>query len=239
MNSERRAAGRDPRRTSLRAGLVLASIAAAAIALVWFESYRIPSPGPALQPESAGPASRETKSAQLREAGAGASTAPSLWRVVDEGSVPNHPPVGDGWSAAGRVLVDVTAATAAAHGWRPGDRVAVDVPQLGVRYEAEIDRIEDGPGRTRAARGMTVDADGHERRVVVTVGPGRVFAYVDTPRGPYELVGDGRLGWLLPTSSMMAGVDFSRPDYFVSHGERRGADRGDGTDRGIGADGAR
>ena len=121
------------------------------------------------------------------------------------------------------MLVDVTAAAAAAHGWRAGDRVTVDVPQLGVRYEAEIDRISDGPGRSRAARGLAMDADGRKRRIVVTVGPGRVLAYVDTLRGPYELVGDGRLAWLLPTSGMMAGVDFSKPDYFV-----RGRERADG-----------
>lgn len=60
-----------------------------------------------------------------------------------------------------------------------------------------------------------MDADGRRRRVVVTVGPGRTFAYVDTAGGPYELVGDGKWGWLLPSSSMMAGVDFAEPDYVL------------------------
>lgn len=53
----------------------------------------------------------------------------------------------------------------------------------------------------------------------MTVGPQSVFAYIDTPRGPYELVGDNRLGWLLPTSSMLAGWDFSEPDYLLPERE--------------------
>ena len=54
----------------------------------------------------------------------------------------------------------------------------------------------------------------------MTVGPTRVFAYVDTPLGPYELVGDTRLGWLLPTSSMLAGWDYQKPDYIVPEDAR-------------------
>lgn len=122
------------------------------------------------------------------------------------------PLLGERWSAAGRVLVDVSHASAAAPGWREGDRLLVDIPQLDIRYDVEIDRLADGPGRSRAARGSAMDADGRKRRVVVTVGPGRVFAYVDTAQGPYELQGDDRLGWLLPSSSMMAGIDFTKPD---------------------------
>ena len=116
----------------------------------------------------------------------GAAAAP-LWRVVEESSIVSTPPLGERWSATGRMLVDVSHASATARGWREGDRLLVDIPQLDIRYDVEIDRVADGPGRSRAARGAAVDADGRKRRVVVTVGPGRVFAYVDTERGPYEL----------------------------------------------------
>ena len=112
-------------------------------------------------------------------------------------------------------MVDVSGAVAAAPGWRVGDLLTIEVPQLGERYQSTIDRIDEGPGYSRSVRGLIVGDDGKSRRLVVTVGPTRVFAYVDTAQGPYELVGDTRLGWLLPSSSMMAGWDFSQPDYLL------------------------
>ena len=82
-----------------------------------------------------------------------------------------------------------------------------------------VERI-DHLGHVHSVRGLLVDGDGRERRVVVTVGPGRVFAYVDTAAGPYELIANDRLGWLLPSSSMMAGIDFSKPDYLLREVEQ-------------------
>jgi len=97
----------------------------------------------------------------------------------------------------------------------------VDLPQLGTSLEGRIDRITDGPGYSRSIRGLAVDGDGRNRRFVLTVGPTRVFGYIDTADGPYELVANTRLGWLLPTSSMLAGFDFSEPDYELP---RRGSE---------------
>lgn len=151
-----------------------------------------------------------------------AGQAESLWRAADERSAGSPPTYDDDWSKEGRILVDVSGAVAAAPTWREGDRVAVDIPQLGESWESTIDRIDEGPGRSRSARGLFVGADGRSRRFVVTVGPMRVFAYIDTAHGPYELVGDDRLGWLMPTSSMLAGWDFSEPDYMLP--ERGDAD---------------
>ena len=142
-----------------------------------------------------------------------------LWRPADERTAERLPAFAADWSKEGRVLVDVSPAAAAAPNWRVGDAVAIVVPQLGERYETTIERIDEGPGGSRAARGLMLGEDGHSRRFVVTVGPMHVFAYVDTPQGPYELAGDNRLGWLLPTSSMLAGWDFSEPDYLLP--ERR------------------
>ena len=79
--------------------------------------------------------------------------------------------------------------------------------------------LADSPGTavyvSATARGMAVAADGIPRRFVVTVGPTRVLAYIDTAEGSYELVADTRLGWLVPTSSMLAGFDYRKPDYVV------------------------
>ena len=144
-----------------------------------------------------------------------APTDPPLWEPVDENGVRPLPEYAPEWSTEGRVLVRTDAALAAAGGWRVGDRLTLPVPQLGAVYRPLIEEIDDGPGGARSALGMVRGDDGRERRYVVTVGPIHVFAYVDTPAGPYELMGGERHGWLLPTSSMMAGFDHSEPDYIL------------------------
>lgn len=146
-----------------------------------------------------------------------------LWRTVDEGALSATPEYPAGWSEAGRVLVDVSSAVAYADFWRVGDRLKIPLPQIGESYEARIERIVQGPGVSRSVRGFARDADDRERLFVVTIGPTRVLAYVDTKRGPYELVADTRLGWLAPTSSLLAGFDFSKPDYLIP--DRREPDR--------------
>lgn len=141
--------------------------------------------------------------------------AEPLWRSVDERTMDVKPAFEDEWSEVGRVLVDVSGAVTAAPTWRVGDRLVIDLPQIGERYESVINHIDDGLSHSRSVRGLMVGADGQSRRLVVTVGPTRVFAYIDTAEGPYELVADTRLGWLLPSSSMMAGFDYSKPDYLL------------------------
>ena len=138
-----------------------------------------------------------------------------LWSAVDEADVDPLPRYAPEWSTEGRVLVRVTGAANAAGGWRVGDRVVLPLPQLGVVYEPRIEQLDAGPGPSISALGRIVGDDNHRRRFVVTVGPVHVFAYVETPRGPYELSGDTEFGWLLPSSSMMAGFDFSEPDYIL------------------------
>ena len=148
-----------------------------------------------------------------------------LWSVVDEGSVQVAPPYPESWSEAGRVLVDVTVAASRADSWRVGDRLAVELPQLGGVHEWTVERIAVGQdARSRSVRGWIDSADDRPRRIVVTVGPGRVLAYIDTLRGPYELTGNARLAWLLPSSSMMAGIDFSKPDYILPERQRGDAE---------------
>lgn len=148
-----------------------------------------------------------------------------LWHVVDEASVQVAPPYPESWSEAGRVLVDVTAAASRADSWRVGDRLAIELPQLGGVHEWTVERIVVGQdARSRSVRGWIDSAEDRPRRIVVTVGPGRVLAYIDTRRGPYELTGNARLAWLLPSSSMMAGIDFSQPDYILPERQRGDAE---------------
>ena len=147
------------------------------------------------------------------------ATAPSggspLWSEVDEADVAALPHYAPEWSTEGRVLVRVTEAANAAGGWRVGDEIALPLPQLGVVYRPLIEELDVGPGPSISALGKVEGDDGHRRRWVVTVGPAHAFAYIDTPRGPYELMGDIEHGWLLPSASMMAGFDFSEPDYIL------------------------
>ncbi len=106
-------------------------------------------------------------------------------------------------------------AAAGASAWKVGDNIAMPMTRAGPSLQGSIERIEEGPDFSRSALGMAAAADGTPRRFVVTVGPTRVLAYIDTAEGPYELVADTRLGWLVPTSSMLAGFDYSKPDYII------------------------
>lgn len=145
--------------------------------------------------------------------------ADEVWRAVDERSAGALPPFDETWSRERRVLVDVSAAVSAAPTWRVGDKLALDLPQLGQRFESAIERITEGADGSRSFRGMIVEDDGLARRWVVTVGPTRVFAYVDTSLGSYELIADSRTGWLLPTSSLLAGWDFGETDVVLPEPE--------------------
>ena len=209
--------------------LTAALLAALAILVVWLADLaavptdtrgapadtRVPGVDRDTRAEPAAPTSPPP--AQRPTADPTTPTAPGtpLWQALDESAVPTLPEYAPEWSTEGRVLVQTSAALEAAGGWRVGDRLTLPVPQLGAVYRPLIDEIDDGPGGARSVLGMVRGDDGRDRRYVVTVGPAHVFAYVDTPNGPYELSGGRELGWLLPTSSMMAGFDHSEPDYIL------------------------
>ena len=142
-----------------------------------------------------------------------------LWTVLDEASQPELPPFPHDWSTKGRVLVKVDATLDVAPSWRVGDNLSIPLPQLDQIYRPEIEEINDGLGGSRSVTGKIVGQDGLHRRFVVTVGAGSVFAYIDTPTGPYELVAWKKVGWLLPTASMMAGIDPDEPDYILQDGD--------------------
>ena len=134
-----------------------------------------------------------------------------LWLPVDENQVADLPSWPAEWSEQGRALVTVSGIASTSTSWTVGDRLTLPVPQLGVTYRSVIEEIDEAVG-SRAFLGWIADDDGHRGRYVVTIGPNSLFAYIDTPNGPYELMADHRSGWLLPASSMMAGWDFSKSD---------------------------
>ena len=168
------------------------------------------------------PIAQEEPRAAMPAPGSARSTARSLhesalWAVADEATVAHPPPFAAEWSTEGRLLVRLSGIERIARSLSVGDRLALPVPQLGVTYRPLIEDIDDGPG-ARAFLGRTNGPEGR-RRFVLTVGPESVFAYVDTPRGPYELLADHSYGWLAPSSSLTGG----HAGQSASHGSRHWA----------------
>lgn len=139
--------------------------------------------------------------------------AGSLWvsvdpATVDPADIPAYKEV-----VKDRVLVRM--ADIAPSDISVGDRLLVEVPQLGQTYPAVLERVEHGPGSTRSAAGSATGPNGEQRLFVYTMGPRSSFAFIDTPLGSYELVANPRLGWLMPTLNMDQHVDHSKPHTYV------------------------
>ena len=134
----------------------------------------------------------------------------ALWTVIDEGSVTELPAYKE--VVQDRLLVRIADLPG---GLRVGQRIAVPIPQLDEVFTPAIERIQSGPGGTRSYIGTLTEAGDRVHRFTITVGPGNTFAHLSTPRGTYELVATGELGWLMPTINMDRHVDYSVPDYIV------------------------
>ena len=151
--------------------------------------------------------------------------AGSLWVEVEASTLAILPPYAEDWSVEGRALVEVLD-TDRLWAAQVGDRLVLPVPQLGTTYRAIVEEIDEDVG-ARALVGTIAGSDGNPRRSVITVGPTSLFAYIDTPNGTYEFeidLGLNQHGWLVPTSSMLAGWDFSEPDYFIDQDGAAGLD---------------
>lgn len=199
------------------AGAALALLAAT----IWWRAPQSGAPDKAAidAAEARAPAAKRT----AREAGhiapvtapAGPANDPApLWRPMAEASLGALPPYGEGWSKKGRALVRMSADLAATGALREGDRLTLSVPQLGEVRSSAVEEVSHGAG-ARSLLGRAAWGDGRPRRWVVTVGPDSLFAWIDTPVGPHELAIRGRYGWLLPSVNKKAGLDFSKPDYFI------------------------
>ena len=105
--------------------------------------------------------------------------------------------------------------------WNVGDTIALPVPQIGEVFRPVIDDVEALIGNNRSYVGRTLATDA-PYSFVITLGEHETFGYVGTPQGSYELVGNTRLAWLMPTANMDQHVDYSKPDYFYldENGER-------------------
>ena len=97
--------------------------------------------------------------------------------------------------------------------WNAGDTIALPVPQIGEVFRPVIDNVDTLIGNNRSYVGRTLAADA-PYSFVITLGEHETFGYVGTPHGSYELAGNTRLAWLMPTANMDQHVDYSKPDYF-------------------------
>lgn len=138
----------------------------------------------------------------------------SLWRPVEESAVdpadiPAFAYVAD---VPGKALVRVAALTAPR---AVGDRVGVEIPQLGAAFQLVVERVVEGPGSTRSVSGRAEDGSGGRHGFVLTTGPRSMFARIGTPEGAFELAANRDLGWLMPAANMDRHVDYSKPDTYI------------------------
>jgi len=150
---------------------------------------------------------------QSAEQEAAAADAVALWQSIDEASVAELPAYKE--VVQDRVLIQVLDV---ASNWQVGQRIAIFIPQLDQVYTPVVERIETGLSGTRSYVGNLTVANGRAHRFTITIGPRNTFAHLSTPRGTYELVATGDLGWLMPTINMDRHVDYSEPDFVVPEG---------------------
>ena len=208
--------------------LVIGLIATVLLGWAWVWRYwDPPAPGQNLdsRQEEGAAGSEPSSESVLTESPEADEDAGSLWVEVDESTLAMLPPYSENWSTEGRALVEISA-TDRLWAAQVGDRLALPVPQLGTTLWSVIDEIDEDVG-ARALVGTIPGNGGYRHRSVVTIGPTSLFAYFDTPNGTYEFAIDlalHRHGWLVPTSSMLAGWDFGEPDYFIDRDGDAGID---------------
>ena len=134
----------------------------------------------------------------------------TAWTVLDPDSVVELPEYKE--IVPGRALVRISESLAS---WEEGDKVALEIPQLGISFDGWVERMEVGPWGNRSYIGWLNEANGEDYRFTITVGPKNVFAYLGTSQGAYELVASNEMGWLMPTQYMDQHVDYSQPDYYI------------------------
>lgn len=98
--------------------------------------------------------------------------------------------------------------------WQAGDRVTLFIPHIAETFDSVIDRVVTELGDNRSYVGR-LDGEDRPYPVVVTVGARNAYAYIATPKGSYELVGNREYGWLMPTARMDRHVDYSQPDFYL------------------------
>ena len=133
------------------------------------------------------------------------------WVIVDPEMVDQLPEYKE--IVPGRVLVRVSEALRQG---TAGDRITLEVPQIGKTLEGVVERVDTDPYGNTSYLGLVTEADGRDYRFVITAGTRNTFANIGTAQGTFELVATGgTLGWLMPTRFMDQHVDYTQPDYIL------------------------
>ena len=211
-------------KTGIRSRLLAGALALVALGVIlaYFAS-RVPEP-----PDTAVPYSGPSSSAEAREPRQAQPESPeppveeqepdidAAWRIMDPGTVDELPPYKE--VVPGRALVKVSEALRLG---MTGDRIALDVPQIGRTFDGIVERRDVDAFGNVTYIGLVRESNGRDYRFVITAGASNTFANVGTSRGTFELVAYGELGWLMPTAGMDQHMDYSRPDYTILGGGRR------------------
>ena len=99
-----------------------------------------------------------------------------------------------------------------ANGWRVGDRIMLEIPQLEQNLASIVEEVRRGPGVRSYVGTLADEPDG---RFVMTVGTTSTLVTVISSKGAFEMVAHGELGWLMPAANMNRDRDYSQPDYYL------------------------
>jgi len=94
---------------------------------------------------------------------------------------------------------------------RRGDELRIEVPQKATDYRVSIKKVVQHPDGI-----MVIEArQNDDVRLILTLGQKNTFANLATLDGNFELVGNTKTGWLMPTANMDPDLDPSIPDFVV------------------------
>ena len=97
-----------------------------------------------------------------------------------------------------------------------GDRIALSIPQKNALYSPIIEAVDYDTAGNVAYTGRLLEDGVATGFFVLTVAREHTFAFLKTPVGTFELVGNRTYAWLMPQENMDQHVDYSKPDYIVA-----------------------
>ncbi|MXW53646.1 MAG: hypothetical protein F4X44_01105 [Gammaproteobacteria bacterium] len=98
--------------------------------------------------------------------------------------------------------------------WRQDDQLVIAVPQTQEQFLVTIAEVSTTLGTNRTYKGKIVEEES-SYSFLITVGERNVFANFTTSEGSFELVGNNKYAWLMPTENMDQHVDYTKDDFFI------------------------
>jgi hypothetical protein len=170
------------------------------------------------QPESGTPATttiRPVMQPEMRPSGLAPSpptgTALPVWsRIEMDSNTPGVPVLKEGVTDAVLVSFDLLPANL-----EQGDPVNIEIPQIQKNYITRVSRVKRDEGDNSSISGYLMGDGNKKYRFMITIGKSNTFAHINTPEGSFELVGNKKMGWLMPVAAMTRNKNYNKPDYVV------------------------